>query len=316
MMLESAVQEFLLACQADGLKPATVRWYKSMLRHVLDAFQDADLATVTPSMLRQYIAGLRQRDNRYAGSRAQRPAAPGGLSSESVAGHVRTLHRFFAWCSREYGIPNPMTNIRRPGRSFADPKGVSLDDVRRLFAATGDDLQGARDRALLAFLIDTGCRADGLLQLGTEKLELDQRRAFVSEKGRSQRAVFLTEFTAGLLHLWLEIRPPTATTVFCSLSPSFYARPLSYEGLRMILRRLKEAAQVSGRVNPHAFRHGYAREYIKNGGDLATLSRLMGHADSSVTSRYYAVFETRELASSHDKFSPTNRLIDPKNTTN
>lgn len=108
--LESAVQEFLLACQADGLKPGTVRWYRSMLNHLTDTVRD-DLESVTVNKLRQYIADLRQRPSRYAGSRAQRPAAPGGLSAESIAGHIRTLHRFFAWCSREYSIANPMTKI-------------------------------------------------------------------------------------------------------------------------------------------------------------------------------------------------------------
>jgi len=83
------------------------------------------------------------------------------------------------------------------------------------------------------------------------------------------------------------------------------------EFLLAALKRLKEAAGVRGRVNPHAFRHGYAREYIRNGGDLATLSRLMGHSDSAVTSWYYAVFETRELASSHDKYSPIAGLVSP-----
>lgn len=311
ILLRKAVDDFLLAAAADGLRPQTLKWYGAMLRALVDDFANFDVGEITTAMLRQYIVNLRARPARFAGARATRPKVEGGLSEDSIAGHIRTLHRFWRWAANEYGLPNnPMLNIRRPPRRSPDPKGIALEDVQALFKATSDDLAGARDRAMLAFLIDTGCRAQGILELELDRLDVEHRRALVTEKGQRRRTVFFTDVTARLLQAWLYVRPKTANKVFCSFSNRFYGKPLSYEGLTGILARLKEKAGVKGRVNPHSFRHGFARQYIMNGGDLATLSRLLGHSDSAVTAWYYAVFSPAELADLHNRFSPLNGLLD------
>lgn len=46
-----------------------------------------------------------------------------------------------------------------------------------------------------------------------------------------------------------------------------------------------------------------------DGGDLASLSRLMGHADVSVTSNSYSVFLTDELKRKHDQHSPLGGIV-------
>jgi integrase len=65
---------------------------------------------------------------------------------------------------------------------------------------------------------------------------------------------------------------------------------------------------VTGKVNPHAFRHAFAREYLRARGDLSTLSKLMGHSHESITLHYYAQFTPDEVAQAHDRYSPMNRL--------
>ena len=71
-----------------------------------------------------------------------------------------------------------------------------------------------------------------------------------------------------------------------------------------MLRRLARKAGITGPVNPHSFRHGFAREYLLSGGDLATLADLLGHSDVQVTWQSYAIFRTSELQAKHDKHSP------------
>ena len=71
----------------------------------------------------------------------------------------------------------------------------------------------------------------------------------------------------------------------------------------MLKRRAKQAG-VKGHVNPHSFRHAFARDYILSGGDLATLSQLMGHSSILVTKKYYARFNVKELQEKHARHSP------------
>ncbi len=85
-------------------------------------------------------------------------------------------------------------------------------------------------------------------------------------------------------------------------------QPLTRNGLYQVLRRMARRAGVKGRFNPHSLRHTFAREYIRAGGDLATLSKLLGHRDVSTTVSHYAVFTDREIAEKHEKYSPARKL--------
>ncbi len=67
---------------------------------------------------------------------------------------------------------------------------------------------------------------------------------------------------------------------------------------------------MKGRVNPHAFRHAFAREFILNGGDIETVSQILRHTQITVTKEFYAVWSTEELKGEHDRFSPVSRLSD------
>ncbi len=301
--VETAVTEFLVACRADGLKPTTIRWYRTMLAPVAANLCHLRIDQITTNHLRAYVVALRERHAyQDAPQRRQRDT---GLSAASLQSHHRALSRFFGWCKEEYALPaNPMDRIRMPKAQRKEPKAIDPADIKRLFDATGMDRNGARDRAILLFLADTGCRAGGLLGLSPADIDLDRGRAIVHEKGDKTRVVPFTRFTAQMIRAWLAVRPAQATTLFCGLSEQQYATPLTYAGLYQTLKRLKRRGGVTGRVNPHSFRHGFAREYLISGGDLATLAQLMGHSDVSVTAGFYAIFTFRELQERHQQFSP------------
>lgn len=307
MKLEQAVRQFIDAAEADGLRPKTVAWYRTMLQPLVKMYGGHEVTTITPVNLRQCITELRNRDVRYESGAASRPAAPGGLRQDTIAAHVRGFHRFWNWATAEYSLPgNPMANIKRPPMIEPKPKGITPEDFEALFLATwkGEARRGKRNRAILAFLYDTGCRAGGLLSLERDRLDLLNRRAIVREKGNKERTVFFGHETADLLREWLAVHPGTTSAVFCSIHHRGSGQPMSDTSLNTMLERLKAAAGVKGRVNPHSFRHAFAREFVKNGGDLSMLQKIMGHSDVSVTARYYAVFSVDELADSHDQFTP------------
>lgn len=292
-----------MACRADGLKPITIRWYRVMLTPVAAVLAGLPVDQITTNHLRAYVVKLRER-HAYQDA-PQRAEQPSGLSAASLQSHHRALSRFFGWCKAEYALAaSPMDRIRMPKAQRKEPKAVDLADLKRLLDATGDDRAGIRDRALLLFLADTGCRVGGLLGLKPADVDLDRGRAVVYEKGDKTRTVPFTRFTAQMIRAWLAVRPLQASTLFCGLSDQKRATPLTYAGVYQILLRLKRKAGVQGRVNPHSFRHGFAREYLINGGDLATLAQLMGHTSVTVTASYYAIFTMRELQERHQQFSP------------
>ena len=221
-----------------------------------------------------------------------------------AAGYIRSLHRFFGWCAREYALADPMARIAFPKQTEQRPKAIDLNDMVAMFNACGDGPMGARDRAILAFLIDTGCRAAGLCGLLVAQMDIERQRAMLIEKGDRARMVVWTQRTGAILKEWDTWRA-SVPTFFYNIRT---LQPLTTSGLRIIVRNIARRAGVTGRVNPHSFRHAFAREYILNGGDLATLSRLMGHRQVSTTVGFYAIFTNDELAQQHEQFSPMSGL--------
>jgi integrase/recombinase XerD len=299
MDTQQAVDEFILSCNADGLSDATLRWYLSLLKAFVTAFPGRDIATITTHELRLYVVSVRGRDRRYIAA-SNKPEQPGGLSDTSVAAHVRALHRFWAWAALEFKIENPMSGIRRHKLPKPKPAALESADFVKLFNATGDNVSGVRNRAILAFLADTGCRLGGLASLKVGDLDIDRRRAVVNEKGGQRRTVHFTAVTARFLYQWLQHRAIEGDSVF----------GLQESGVYQVLKRLKQKAGVNSRVNPHAFRHNFARAYLQNGGDLVSLARLMGHSNIQTTVDYYAIFDETELNEMHDRFTPMKGLID------
>lgn len=226
-----------------------------------------------------------------------------------MASHVRSFKRLFKWLHDEGLIPvNPALRIKQPKPPRGEPKAYNLDDLERLLEVTaGEDPASRRNRAIILFLADTGCRVAGLAGLRITDLDMSKRIATVTEKGSKTRKVPFSDPTRAALAAWLAIRP-TDTPYVCARVDRSNTTHLETEGIRKLLRRLAKRAGIEGPVNPHSFRHGFAREYLLSGGDLATLADLLGHSDVQVTWQSYAIFRTSELQAKHDRHSPIARM--------
>lgn len=305
--VSSAVETFLLDAQAGGLSTATVKWYGSMLRRFA-TMTPKSVFDVQPNDVRAYIVDLQNQQSRFANA-PQRKEIKGGLSSTSIAGHVTAIHTFWKWASKEYRFVNPCANVKRHRRPKPMPKALAAGDFVKLYDSCGNDLAGIRNRAILALFADTGVRVSGLVGLTSDKLLLPECQAIVTEKGDKARIVVYTKYTRALLSLWLGERPYGSNHIFTSL---ITGEPLTVSGIEQLLVRMKKKAGITGRVNPHSFRHAFAREYLKAGGDAIRLAALIGHTDVNTTAAYYAIFTPDEMASMHEAYSPLRRMMESR----
>lgn len=310
MKLTEAIEALCIATCADGRSPETVTAYQRKLKPLAAFLGDVPVGQVTTDDLRRFVAHLQARPTRWA-NHPKHEEQDGGLSQFTIASHVRCVKRLFNWLESEGAlVHNPARRLKTPQPKRREPKAADVGDLLALLGTTeGEGVADRRDRALLLFLADTGCRLGGLCGLQVRDVDIDAALARVSEKGGQDRLVFFSGPTAAALRAWLAVRPlDQGPWLFVSLGPKARGK-LSPNGVRQALRRRAKEAGVTGRVNPHAFRHAFAREYLLDRGDLASLSNLMGHSSVEVTASSYAIFTMQELQAKHRQHSPVARLL-------
>ena len=179
---------------------------------------------------------------------------------------------------------NPIRKVKPP-RVINEPlQGVTIETVNKLISGCDkSSFFGTRDSCICSFLMETGLRAQELLQLNIEDISFEDSSILVRMgKGRKPRTVFMGQTVRRQLRRYLKIRRDTKGALFTT----HLGGRLKYSGLRQIMRRLAEQAGLSKPPQIHDFRRGYAIESLRNGVDLVSLSRLMGHTSLQILTRY------------------------------
>ena len=184
---------------------------------------------------------------------------------------------------------------------------VSLSSVIQMGkVCQPDTFSGDRDRAILYFLLDTGVRASELLSINIEDVNQAKGEILIRQgKGCKPRYVFIGRQTKRALRHYLNHRKDDSPALWVVV-PRFGTERLQYEGLRQMLIRRAAEAKVDIPA-PHDFRRAFAVTMLRNGTDVFTLAKLMGHEGITVLQRYLK--QTKEDTKiAHHRNSPLDNL--------
>ena len=307
MKLSRALDYFYNSIIADGKAEVTLVWYQQRLKRLYAFLGDIDIESVTINDLRGFVVSLRAKKSVW-GDNSFHPTCARSLSVATIHSYVRAVKRLFNWLEFEGYITtaeNPAIRLKKPKLPKSEPKNITAEDFRALLGAVNSTKFPERNRAILLFLADTGVRVGGLVGLRVQDLKLSENMAMVTEKGLKSRYVFFGDETKEALQQYLDVRASSSEYLWIGQRGR-----LTISGVRVVLRRLTKIAGVTGRTNAHAFRHFFAKRYLQNGGDLATLADLMGHSDVVVTKNSYSIFLTDELKRKHKEHSGMRSLLD------
>ncbi len=234
------------------------------------------------------------------------------LSPFTINSRVRQARAMFNWAVRSGHMrSNPLDGIKTPRTPQKLPAAIAQIDVEKLLSGCRHKMEWLylRDVALIYSLRDTGARIGGLVGARLVDLELDRRQLLVTEKGEQSRTVYLSPVTVEKLRLYLAARKEfwgrrCSDALFIAQGGG----ALSYAGAQQILERAALRSGVEGKHSPHSFRHAFARDMLRDGADLATVSQIMGHSGIQVTANYYARWSDRELRIAHQLHSPARQM--------
>jgi integrase/recombinase XerD len=227
----------------------------------------------------------------------ERGLQPGGINV-----YARTINSYLTWLHAEGHAPERLRikllpNPPKPYSTFTDA------DIRRLVTHTPKQWAGLRAWTLAVVLLDTGLRISEALTLERDQVDLDAMALRVVGKGNRVRLVPISIQGRKALFRWLT--RTNGQYVFGTKRGRMWSRRNGYRDLTKFCRAIGVTAP---HVNPHAFRHCFAVSYIRNGGDIYRLSRILGHTSIATTQLYLRSMGLEHLQEGHAKFSPLGRL--------
>ncbi len=287
--LQAAASEYIGWLQLEANRsPNTVRAYSAELRRLI-AFLAANGHTLAVDQLRH--EDLRAYQRHLAG----RLKSPASRARALVA--IRSALR---WLAREGLIERDLSNgITLPKLEQRLPKPIDPDELTRLLAALPTaTLPEKRDRALVQFLVSTGCRISEVLALDRTDFPRSGSRLVVSGKGSKQRSVYLTADAREAVEEYLTAREDACLALFVNFDRSVTddrGRRLTAAGARHIIRKLRQQLGAWSFKSPHVARHTTATTLLEvTGGDVRLVQEVLGHANLNTLQGYTKIVDSRK----------------------
>ena len=325
--LSQASEGMLLNKQAEGRSVHTINDYRNSFQKLALFFSsDPPIDTITRSDLVKFFAWLQQDYESEPDGVA--PRGKFKLSQKTIFNIHIGLSSLWQWALVEKLVKTNILReikVTRPSAPVINP--ISHEEWAKLVRAceashnwkTREETKTHRvtfdrDRAVLFTLLDTGARASELCGIRFQDLSLANRTIKLRGKGPGkepkERLVSIGKATADAINKAL--RPRLAQIQ--PTSPLFvvknkYDDELSFtrDNLGNLLERIGDRAGVSG-VYPHRFRHTFAINYLRNGGNVFALQAMLGHTTLDMVKRYLQIAQI-DLDREQQRASPVDNWI-------
>jgi site-specific recombinase XerD len=301
--LQAASTEYIGWLQLEANRsPNTVRAYESELRKLIGFVAAAGHSLVLDELRHDDLRAYQ----RHLAGRLKSPA--------SRARALVAIRSWLRWLAREGLIERDLSNgITLPKLEQRLPKPIDPDELRRLLAALPvETVSQKRDRALVQFLVSTGCRISEALALDRTDFPRTGTRLVVTGKGSKQRAVYLTADARSALADFLAVREDACMALFVNFDRSVTddrRRRLTSAGARHIVKRLRRELGAWSFKSPHVARHTAATTLLEvTGGDVRLVQEVLGHANLNTLQGYTKIVDSRK----QDAYRKYQEFLDEK----
>jgi integrase/recombinase XerD len=269
--MEARFEQFIRERQfLSNVTPATIEWYRNGLRC---------LPSESPSSEQLKDAVMRMCEK--------------GRKATGCNSSIQAINAYLKWS----GSPLKVPLLKVPQLVLPT---FTAQQVRQLVAWKPKGKYQRRLHLLILFLLDTGCRITEALTLRVCDLDMENLLVTLDGKGRKQRVVpFSFELRKAMFRYITEFKRKLDSLLFAN-------RTETRLGRRNVLRDAKLLCKRMGFTPPartlHAFRHTFAVNYLRRGGSVFHLQKVLGHSTLEMTRRY-ANLMTEDLQAVHERVS-------------
>lgn len=311
---ERLIAGYQLCASTEGKSPrsteAVTNSVKYFQKFLATHSESVALVEVTRYEIRGFI-GYLQQARCYASHRFT-PVQEKHLSGHTINCYARSLRIFYSWLvSEEIITTNPFNGVKVPPPPVKVIPTFTGSQIQQLLKAVNKKTAtGYRDFAIILTFLDTGIRLSELCSMTIENLHLEDGFGTVRGKGNKERTFPFGKQLQRVLWSYIERYRPEPANPKCTF---FYrdGKPFKGRMVETMMKRYGQKAQLTGvRCSPHTLRHTAAISFLRNGGDLFSLQRILGHSSLEMTRRYCAVTDI-DVKRMHATASPVDNLPIP-----
>ena len=296
--LSVLMQHYEVHNKNEGKLTRTVGLYNEVLGMLINWLKEIGSSTaivyIEEYTVRRFILQIQEK-----------PGIKGRMSTHTVANRVRALKAFFAWVARKGYTSDDLLKDLRPPRTVQQViEPLNGEEIEKMFAGIdANTVLGARNRALVSLMLDTGLRLSEVSYLEESDVHLEDRYVKVLGKGGKERIVaFGVDCQRAILDYYHHFRVIPAHTRVTTFFLTIDGYPLSPYAIQSYFRRLSESVGIP-RLHPHLLRHTYATKFLTNGGDFFILKMNLGHSTLVMVENYVHI-ASRQAAVQSQQFSP------------
>ncbi len=289
MKFSSAVQGFFLSKQLT-FSPHTVKNYGLVFRYVMEFLGDVEITAITSDDIRRFLDHLGKKRK---------------LSKRSVHDAWIPLSSLWTWAEKELGIAHIIRGkIPQPKFTKKKIEPFTQDEVKRIVA--GVEYTGGwttkngkhaktkrptalRDRALILVLVDCGIRVSEICALTIGDYD-DKRGRLRIQHGKGDKERYVIVGSTARKALWKYLASREGAMPGAPLFATKTDQHMVRDNLRHTLDIIGKNAGVNG-VHAHKFRHTFAVNFLRNGGNVMLLKELLGHESLVMVSQYVKIAE-------------------------
>lgn len=224
-------------------------------------------------------------------------------AANTVRASLRPLSAALSWAVRTGLVAhNPVRGVALPPR-VQSLEYLTAGDAASLLQAAQERARGYAERGALglqayshflalALALHTGLRRGELMGLRWSDVDLDAQRLTVARsfatlpKGGRSRHLRIPAALVPLLVQWRPHCPATAEGVVCPARAAGRWRMSSGRSDHGLKALLRAAGCPPLRRGWHSLRHTFASMFIRAGGNLVALQKILGHTDMKMTLAY------------------------------
>ena len=300
MLLDDIYREYIYEITSRNYTERTIKGYKNNLKRFFTYCKEengiVELEEITHIHIKQYLNYLKSRN----------------LSFSYINNILRNLRSFYGYCYNEGYCINVAKKVRFLKEDKVIIETFTDSEVKRMLNAYNmNSYIEARNRCIIATLFDTGIRNLELCNL--KSIDIKETVIYVYGKGRKERIVPISPNLKKIMIKYERIRNNYLKDNILSYDNyflSFRNKPLTIETVERIVKMSGEKARVRDniRCSPHTCRHYYAQAQLKNGLDIYSLSRLLGHETIDITKRYLQSVKDKDIVELSISTSPLMNL--------